>query len=149
MMLCAIIYGGISTPSSPVPSNMMVNLIEINGTGFREVDDGAISIRMEVKEPESAISPTDEKAWEELPKNILRAEMMKNGVSYAALAERLAGFGITDNEVNLRNKVARGRFTAVFLMQCLTVLGADWIKVPSLEDGSRKGAAQGLAKTQK
>lgn len=90
--------------------------------------------------------PADEKAWEELAKNILRGQMMANGVSYATLAERLATFGITDNELNLRNKVSRGRFTAVFLMQCLTVLGADWVKVPSLAEGARKGGAQALAK---
>jgi len=87
----------------------------------------------------------DEKAWEELAKNILRAQMMANGVSYATLAERLAAFGITDNELNLRNKVSRGRFTAVFLMQCLTALGADWIKVPTLAEGGRQGGAQALA----
>lgn len=75
-------------------------------------------------------------------KNMLRAQMMHNGVSYAALAERLAAFGITDNELNLRNKVSRGRFTAVFFIQCMKALDADWIKVPaSLDDAARKGAA--------
>ena len=62
-----------------------------------------------------AIGPADEKAWEELVKNVLRAEMMRRGVSYAALVERLAALGIVDNELNLRNKVSRGRFTGVFL----------------------------------
>lgn len=97
-------------------------------------------------DPEPVPQPADEKAWEELAKNILRAEMMKNGVSYATLAERLAAFGITDNELNLRNKVSRGRFTAVFLMQCLTALKADWIKLPTLDEGGRHGGAQGMAK---
>lgn len=64
------------------------------------------------------------------------------------IARQLAAmFGITDNELNLRNKVSRGRFTAVFFMQCMKALDADWIKVPaSIEESSRKGAAQGLAK---
>lgn len=91
--------------------------------------------------------PADEKAWEELVKNILRAEMMRHGVSYATLAERLATFGITDNELNLRNKVSRGRFTAVFLAQCLKALDAEWIHIPaSLEEATRKGGAQALAR---
>lgn len=91
--------------------------------------------------------PADGKAWEEMVKNILRAQMMLEGVSYAALAERLAAFGITDNELNLRNKVGRGRFTAVFFMQCMKALGADRIKMPaSVEEAAKKGAAQGLAK---
>lgn len=101
-----------------------------------------------MSDTESALAgPPDEKAWEEMVKNILRAQMMLEGVSYAALAERLAAFGITDNELNLRNKVGRGRFTAVFFMQCMKALGADRIKMPaSVEEASNKGAAQGLAK---
>lgn len=92
--------------------------------------------------------PADDKAWEEMVKNILRAQMMLEGVSYAALAERLAAFGIHDNELNLRNKVGRGRFTAVFFMQCMKALGADRIKMPaSVEEAAAKGAAQAIAKS--
>lgn len=88
-----------------------------------------------------------DKAWEELAKNILRAEMMRRGVSYAGLADRLGGLGITDNELNLRNKVSRGRFTAVFLLQCLKALEAEWIHLPaSLEDAAGKSGAQALAR---
>ena len=88
-----------------------------------------------------------EKAWEELTKNLLRAEMMKKGVSFATLPERLAAIGVTDTESNLRNKVGRGRFTAVFFMQCMLALGVKWIDVPeSIEEGSQKGGAQSLAK---
>ena len=98
-------------------------------------------------ESNSTVGPIDEKAWEELAKNILRAEMMRQGVSYAALAERLATYGVRDNELNLRNKVSRGRFTAVFLMQCLKALDAGWIHIPaSLEEATAKGGAQRLAK---
>ena len=89
----------------------------------------------------------DDKAWEELVKNLLRAEMMRRGVSYTTLVERLAEIGVTDNELNLRNKVSRGRFTAVFLMQCMLALGVDWMQVPaSLAEASGKGAAQGMAR---
>lgn len=117
--------------------------------GFPSCD--GVDYKLPMRDAESdpvapAPVPANEKAWEELAKNILRAEMMRHGISYATLAERLATVGITDNELNLRNKVSRGRFTAVFLMQCLTVLGADWIKVPTLEEGARKGGAQGLAR---
>ncbi len=88
-----------------------------------------------------------EKSWEELVKNILRAEMMRRGVSYAVLAERLSSYGIEDNELNLRNKVSRGRFTAVFLAQCLKALDVEWINIPaSLEEATGKTGAQSLAK---
>ncbi len=90
---------------------------------------------------------SDEKIWEELSKNTLRGAMMSKGVSYAALAERLSAIGVEDNELNLRNKVSRGRFTAVFLMQCLHVLGAEWIHLPKdLDDAAGKNGAQFLAR---
>ena len=61
--------------------------------------------------------------WEEQAKAILRVEMARKGLTYAHLAERLAAIGIDDNERNLRNKVSRGKFTAGFLLQCLTAIG--------------------------
>ena len=62
--------------------------------------------------------------WEEQAKGLLRGEMARRGVTYAQLAERLATIGVEDNERNLRNKVSRGKFTAGFLLQCLSALGA-------------------------
>ncbi len=92
--------------------------------------------------------PIDPKSWEEVVKNMLRAEMMRQGVSYATLAQRLALIGVEDNELNLKNKVGRGRFTAVFLMQCFKALGVEWMHLPaSLDEAARKGGAQALART--
>lgn len=91
--------------------------------------------------------PVEEKVWEEMVKNILRAEMMRRGVSYAGLAERLQVHGVEDNELNLRNKVSRGRFTAVFFMQCMQALGVELLQIPqAIEEAGRKGGAQKLAK---
>ncbi|SMC13985.1 hypothetical protein ROA7745_03847 [Roseovarius aestuarii] len=61
--------------------------------------------------------------WEEKAKGILRSEMARHSVTYAQLVEKLAKKGIEDNERNLRNKVSRGKFTAGFLLQCLSALG--------------------------
>ena len=92
--------------------------------------------------------PIEEKVWEEMVKNILRAEMMRRGVSYAGLAERLQEYGIEDNELNLRNKVSRGRFTAVFFMQCMQALGVELLQIPqAIEEAGRKGGAQALARS--
>ncbi|WP_375172600.1 DUF6471 domain-containing protein [Pseudooceanicola sp.] len=67
--------------------------------------------------------------WEEKAKGLLRAEMARKGVTYAGLAERLAEIGIEDNERNLRNKVSRGKFTAGFLLQCLTAIGTEHLRL--------------------
>ncbi len=91
--------------------------------------------------------PIEEKVWEEMVKNILRAEMMRRGVSYAGLAERLQVHGVEDNELNLRNKVSRGRFTAVFFIQCMQALGVELLQIPqAIEEAGRKGGAQAIAK---
>ena len=67
--------------------------------------------------------------WEEKAKGLLRGDMARRGVTYAQLAEKLAAIGVDDNERNLRNKVSRGKFTAGFLLQCLTAIGVAEIKI--------------------
>jgi hypothetical protein len=37
---------------------------------------------------------------------------------------KLADIGVMDSEPNIRNKISRGKFTAVFLIQCLEAIGA-------------------------
>jgi hypothetical protein len=61
-------------------------------------------------------------AWAELPNRIIRVEMAKRGLSYADLVSRLTRIGVAENERSLRNKVARGTFSATFLLQCLVAL---------------------------
>lgn len=46
----------------------------------------------------------------------------RKDVSYAGLAGLLADQGVMDSEPNIRNKISRGKFTAVFLVQCLTAI---------------------------
>jgi hypothetical protein len=65
-----------------------------------------------------------EAEWADDVKRLLRAEMTRRGVTYEDLADKLAVIGVTDTAVNLRNKVARGRFSAAFLVQCLEAIGA-------------------------
>ncbi len=67
--------------------------------------------------------------WEEMAKGLLRGEMARKGVTYAQLVERLSAVGVDDNERNLRNKVSRGKFTAGFLLQCLSALGSSQLRL--------------------
>lgn len=73
--------------------------------------------------------------WADDVKRLLRAEMTRRGVTYDQLSEKLAAIGIEDSSVNLRNKLARGRFSAVFLVQCLAALGARSLRVSDDTDG--------------
>ncbi len=74
-----------------------------------------------------------EAEWAEDIKRLLRAEMTRRGVTYEDLSEQLAAIGIKDTAVNLRNKVARGRFSATFLIQCLTAIGARTLRLVESE----------------
>ena len=56
-----------------------------------------------------------EDEWVNLVKGILRGEMIRRGITYEQLSERLAALGVKDSAVNIRNKVARGGFSAAFL----------------------------------
>lgn len=62
--------------------------------------------------------------WTPRVKNLLKAELKRRGVSYRELAEKLTAMGIPESERNIANKIARGGFTAAFLVQCLVAVGA-------------------------
>ena len=68
-------------------------------------------------------SAVEDRRWEERVKAMLKAELKRKGVTYAGLVGKLADIGVIDSEPNIRNKLARGKFTAVFLVQCLTAIG--------------------------
>ena len=67
--------------------------------------------------------------WETKVANLLKAELKRRGVTYARLVERLAEIGVDEKEVNIRNKLARGKFSAVFLIQCMTALETDRLRL--------------------
>lgn len=67
--------------------------------------------------------------WELKAKQLLKAELKRKNVTYAQLSERLSVLGVRDNEANIRNKLARGKFSAVFLLQCLEAIGTRIIAI--------------------
>lgn len=69
------------------------------------------------------MSAVQDKEWENRIKGLLKAELKRRNVTYAELVGRLADVGVMDSEPNIRNKISRGKFTAVFLVQCLTAIG--------------------------
>ena len=57
------------------------------------------------------------------------AELKRRGVTYARLVEKLAEIGVDEKEVSIRNKLARGKFSAVFLIQCLEAVGISSLRL--------------------
>lgn len=71
----------------------------------------------------------EDRDWVAHTKQLLRAEMMRRGINYKGLVEKLAGIGIKETEANLRNKISRGGFTGAFLIQCLTAMGVSSLRL--------------------
>jgi len=67
--------------------------------------------------------------WEQKAKGILKGELKRRNLGYKELTEKLAVIGIEDNERNIANKVSRGSFTAVFLLQCLEAIGCSNVRL--------------------
>jgi len=61
--------------------------------------------------------------WSALVKGLLKAQLKLRDVSYQQLSELLAKDGIEESPENIANKISRGKFTAVFFVQCLRVIG--------------------------
>jgi hypothetical protein len=73
--------------------------------------------------------PVKEREWEDRVKGMLKAELKRRGVTYADLVGKLAEIGVHDSEPNIRNKISRGKFTAVFLIQCLEAIDAQDLRL--------------------
>ncbi|TNE42730.1 MAG: hypothetical protein EP347_00205 [Alphaproteobacteria bacterium] len=67
--------------------------------------------------------------YQDLAKNILKAELKRHSVSYKQLAEMLADVGVSETDRNIANKISRGGFSAAFFLQCLTVIGCKTVTI--------------------
>lgn len=80
-----------------------------------DVSNGGAMPKREMPE----LRPGDEDALRPVIKGLLRSEMTKRNMTYKDLHEALSDLGVEEDERNLRNKIARGSFSATFLLQCL------------------------------
>jgi hypothetical protein len=64
---------------------------------------------------------SEEQAQTEIVR-LVRSEMARRGIGYKQLAAALAAHGVAIDERILRNKVARGTFSAAFLLQLLRAM---------------------------
>lgn len=61
--------------------------------------------------------------WKNYVKGLLKAEIAKRNLNYVDIAEKLKAIGVDETPQNLSNKIARGTFGAIFMMQILQVIG--------------------------
>jgi len=67
--------------------------------------------------------------WTNQAKGLLKAELKRRNLSYADLAAKLHAVGVVESPENINNKIARGKFSAVFLLQCLESIGCTDIRL--------------------
>ncbi len=70
-----------------------------------------------------------DKDWQDRVKGILKAELKRRNLSYKQLADKLVEIGVHDTETNIKNKISRGGFTAVFFVQCLLAIGCQSLRL--------------------
>ena len=71
----------------------------------------------------------NETEWQGRVKGMLKAELKRRNLGYKELAEKLATIGVHDTERNIANKISRGGFTAVFMIQCLAAIGTQELRL--------------------
>jgi hypothetical protein len=95
---------------------------------LRVFDKGKGIAYDDISHHEDVIMP-EKTDWEAKVQGLLKAELKRRGVTYAQLVEKLAEIGVSETEPNIRNKLARGKFTAVFLVQCLEAIGVTSLRL--------------------
>ena len=67
----------------------------------------------------------EQNEWEMQAANLLKSELKRKGVTYAQLVEKLDAIGISEKEVNVANKLSRGKFSAAFMLACLKAIKSE------------------------
>jgi hypothetical protein len=65
--------------------------------------------------------------WTHQTKGLLKAELKRRNVGYQALSESLRAMGVNETPENIANKISRGKFTAIFFLQCMEAIGTKTI----------------------
>ena len=79
-------------------------------------------------EPRKAVPINAE--YEEKAKALLRYAMSQRGIGPDELAERLKKMGVDISAGGAANKISRGGFSAIFLLQCMEALEINLATLP-------------------
>lgn len=65
--------------------------------------------------------------WENEARRIVRAELVRRGMTYDRLARGLQAIGVEQTERAIANKLSRGTFSFVFFLQCMKAMGVNHV----------------------
>jgi Domain of unknown function (DUF6471) len=63
------------------------------------------------------------KFWSNKAKRLLKAELVKRGITHEQLVTLLSEIGVSETKASIDSKISRGSFSAAFLIQCLIAIG--------------------------
>ena len=67
--------------------------------------------------------------WKEYAKGLLKAEIARKNLSLIDVARKLEAMGISESPQNISNKINRGTFGAIFMLQILKAIGCKEIRL--------------------
>ncbi len=67
--------------------------------------------------------------WREYAKGIIKSEIARKNLSLIEVANKLDELGISDTPQNISNKINRGTFGAIFMLQILKAIGCNEIRL--------------------
>ncbi|MDV7341357.1 DUF6471 domain-containing protein [Terasakiella sp. A23] len=62
--------------------------------------------------------------WKKYAKSLLKSEIARKDLNFIEVSERLQELGIEESPQNISNKIARGSFSATFMLQVLHAIGS-------------------------
>lgn len=71
----------------------------------------------------------DKISLEQKTARFLKAELKKVDVTYEELAEKLKHHGFEETKASIANKLARGTFSATFMIAVMKAIGCDTLKL--------------------
>jgi hypothetical protein len=69
-------------------------------------------------------------------KRLLKAELVKRGISTSDLVFLLNEQGLNETQSSITSKISRGTFSATFFLQCLSVVGCNKFEIEDLKSNS-------------
>lgn len=67
--------------------------------------------------------------WVVKAKGLIKSEIKKKNMTYEQLSIKLESMGINETPENINNKINRGKFSAVFLIQVLSAIETKKINI--------------------
>jgi hypothetical protein len=72
-----------------------------------------------------------ENDWKDYARGLIKSEIARRNLNYIEIADRLEKIGVHETPQNLSNKIGRGTFGAIFMLQILQVIGCDELQIKS------------------